>query len=167
MLLLGAACGSSKSGSPTDTSVPLVTTTTTTPGTNAAPFALTSTAFEDNGAIPPKYTCGTGGQIPPLAWKGVPADTTSLALIVHDPDAPITGGFTHWVVAGLSPTAGKLPPLPAGAREIVSWRPPCPPPGPRTPLSLHALCAEPRRGDCRRDPRRGDREDHLVGTYKR
>ena len=116
-------------------------------GDQAAPFALTSTAFENNGAIPPQYACDGAAQIPPLAWNGVPADATSLALIVHDPDAPITGGFTHWVVGGLSPTDGQLPPVPAGAREIVSWRPPCPPPGDRAPLSLHALRAEPRRGD--------------------
>jgi phosphatidylethanolamine-binding protein (PEBP) family uncharacterized protein len=53
----------------------------------------------------------------------------SLALVVHDPDAPIQGGFTHWVVLGLVPKSGKLPPLPAGANELVAWRGPCPPPG--------------------------------------
>jgi hypothetical protein len=33
-----------------------------------------------------------------VTWKDVPAGTKSVALILHDPDAPGKGSFTHWVV---------------------------------------------------------------------
>ena len=33
-----------------------------------------------------------------VTWKDVPAGTKSFALILHDPDAPGKGSFTHWVV---------------------------------------------------------------------
>jgi Raf kinase inhibitor-like YbhB/YbcL family protein len=46
---------------------------------------------------------------PPLAWDGVPEGTASLALIVHDPDAPGPRGFTHWVIFNLPADAGGLP----------------------------------------------------------
>jgi Raf kinase inhibitor-like YbhB/YbcL family protein len=39
----------------------------------------------------------------------VPSKTSSLALIVHDPDAPRPGGFTHWVIFNLPPGSNGLP----------------------------------------------------------
>jgi Raf kinase inhibitor-like YbhB/YbcL family protein len=61
-------------------------------------LTVTSTAFKNNGMIPEKYSC-TGQQVsPPLNIANMPAGTKTLALILHDPDAPIRGGFTHWVV---------------------------------------------------------------------
>ena len=33
----------------------------------------------------------------------------SFALIMHDPDAPLAGGFTHWVLFDIPPTATSLP----------------------------------------------------------
>src|SRR5215468_9081148 len=55
-----------------------------------------------------------GGQniSPDLAWDAPPAGTKSLAVTLHDPDAPTTVGFTHWVLFNLSP---ELRGLPAGA----------------------------------------------------
>ncbi|OYT87659.1 MAG: kinase inhibitor [Burkholderiales bacterium PBB6] len=62
---------------------------------------------------------------PELVWSGVPAGTQSLALTVHDPDAPTGSGFWHWAVynlpasaTGLQRGAGNLPlrlPAPAVA----------------------------------------------------
>ncbi|HQR57491.1 MAG TPA: YbhB/YbcL family Raf kinase inhibitor-like protein, partial [Burkholderiaceae bacterium] len=49
---------------------------------------LTSSAFEDHGSIPRKYTCEGADVSPPLTIEGVPANARSLALIVDDPDAP-------------------------------------------------------------------------------
>src|SRR5262245_28233171 len=43
-----------------------------------ANFSLTSTAFQNGGSIPKKYTCQGENISPPLAWGGVPAGTQSL-----------------------------------------------------------------------------------------
>jgi Raf kinase inhibitor-like YbhB/YbcL family protein len=99
-------------------------------------FTLSSSAFEDGGRIPGSHTCDGRDSSPPLAWEGVPAGTTSLALIVADPNAD---GWAHWVVFDIDPS---LPGLPEGAsgsgdgfREgnnefpLVGWAGPCPPPG--------------------------------------
>ena len=68
---------------------------------------LTSTAFADGAPIPAKYT-GDGADIsPPLAWSFLPEGTRSVALIVHDPDAP-SGDFTHWVAWNLDPEQGSM-----------------------------------------------------------
>ncbi|HEY6326143.1 MAG TPA: YbhB/YbcL family Raf kinase inhibitor-like protein, partial [Candidatus Cybelea sp.] len=45
--------------------------------------------------------CGGFDRSPELEWSGVPKGTKSFALIMHDPDAPIPGGFYHWVVYDL------------------------------------------------------------------
>lgn len=66
--------------------------------TNKIKLTVTSTSFRDNGMIPGKYSCEGEEISPPLKITDIPADTKSLALIVHDPDAPVKGGFTHWVV---------------------------------------------------------------------
>lgn len=79
--------------------------------TNAVlgPFSLTSSAFEDGAPIPAKYTCQGDNVSPELIWTNVPDGTASLALLMVDPDAPVDGGFTHWVLTGLDPLASTLP----------------------------------------------------------
>jgi Raf kinase inhibitor-like YbhB/YbcL family protein len=99
-------------------------------------MTVTSTAFQDGGTIPKKFTCDGEGVSPPLAWKGVPDDAVSMALVVDDPDAP-RGTFTHWVLLDLEPatismTEGQVP---AGAKQAnnsagkASYFGPCPPSG--------------------------------------
>jgi len=74
---------------------------------NSNNMKITSPAFENNGNIPSKYTCDETGINPPLEFSGVPADALSLALVLHDPDAPVPGGFTHWIIFNMDPkTAG-------------------------------------------------------------
>ena len=77
----------------------------------AAAFTLTSTAFANNANIPSKFTCDAGqtNPSPALAWTEAPAGTKSFALIMHDPDAPLAGGFTHWVLFDIPATASSLP----------------------------------------------------------
>lgn len=63
---------------------------------------LTSTAFQNGSAIPQKHT-GEGEDVSPaLAWSDLPEGTRSLAVICHDPDAPLVTpgkyGFVHWVL---------------------------------------------------------------------
>ena len=61
-------------------------------------LAVTSAAFKSNSIIPQKYSCEGAETSPPLRIANVPSTAKSLALIVHDPDAPVQGGFTHWVM---------------------------------------------------------------------
>jgi Raf kinase inhibitor-like YbhB/YbcL family protein len=76
-------------------------------------MALTSSAFEHHGKIPTKHT-GEGEDVSPaLAWSNVPDGTRSVALICHDPDAPLAKegryGFVHWVLYGIPASVSKLP----------------------------------------------------------
>ncbi|MGH8292443.1 MAG: YbhB/YbcL family Raf kinase inhibitor-like protein, partial [Gammaproteobacteria bacterium] len=98
----------------------------------AQKFQLSSSAYADNGAIPPRYTCDGADLSPPLVWSGAPAGTKSLAFIMDDPDAPNPAApkmtWVHWVlydipvdVHGL-PEGGSLR-LPAGTREGTNgWK---------------------------------------------
>ena len=69
---------------------------------------LTSTAFQNGGMIPTKYTCDGANVSPPLEWSGTPQSTKSLALICDDPDAP-GKTWVHWVVFDLPTSRTSLP----------------------------------------------------------
>jgi phosphatidylethanolamine-binding protein (PEBP) family uncharacterized protein len=76
--------------------------------TRQAKLTVSSSAFTANGMIPAEYSCDGAENSPPLSITGIPAGTKSLALIVHDPDAPKAGGVTHWVAWNL-PVNSELP----------------------------------------------------------
>lgn len=110
-------------------------------------LTLTSAKFSHRGTIPAEYTCDGKDISPRLDIKGVPADAKSLVLIMHDPDAPVSGGWTHWVVYNIPPTTrvieeGKEP---EGTPSKNSWGRtgyggPCPPSGThRYFFTLYAL----------------------------
>jgi Raf kinase inhibitor-like YbhB/YbcL family protein len=53
-------------------------------------LTLTTTAFEDGGVIPLKYTSADPkGVSPELKWTNVPAGTVTFTLIFHDPDVSL------------------------------------------------------------------------------
>ncbi|MDP8930389.1 MAG: YbhB/YbcL family Raf kinase inhibitor-like protein [Actinomycetota bacterium] len=58
--------------------------------------------------MPTKYTSDGDDVSPPLQWTGVPEETQQFALVVHDPDAPLTYGFTHWVLYGIRASTTSL-----------------------------------------------------------
>ena len=58
---------------------------------------VTSSAFQHNWMIPEKFTCDGDNVSPPIEIGRVPEGAKFLALIMHDPDAPRAGGWTHWV----------------------------------------------------------------------
>ena len=72
-----------------------------------ADLELSSPAFDDGAPIPERHTGDGPGTSPPLRWEFVPEGTRTLALIVHDPDAP-PGDFTHWLAWNIDPGAGGL-----------------------------------------------------------
>lgn len=69
-------------------------------GDGPVTMALTSPAFNQEQAIPEKYSCDGEDISPELDWFGTPEGTVSLALIMDDPDAPM-GTWVHWVLFNL------------------------------------------------------------------
>ena len=149
---------------------------------------LTSTAFQENQSIPPKYTCDDKNVSPPLKWAGCPAGAKSLALIADDPDAPgVT--WVHWLLYDLPPATAELPEdlpksqyLPGGARQGLNdfkhlgYGGPCPPPGKphRYFFKLYALdTALGLKPGATKQEVEGATAKHilaearLIGTYKR
>jgi Raf kinase inhibitor-like YbhB/YbcL family protein len=70
-------------------------------------FQLTSSAFEDNAAIPKVYTCDGRDVNPPLTFKNVPPQAQSLAITISDPDAP-RGTWSHWIVYNIPPQTKEI-----------------------------------------------------------
>jgi Raf kinase inhibitor-like YbhB/YbcL family protein len=56
-----------------------------------------------------QYAADKGNVTPRLKISGVPREAVELAVICHDPDAPLARGFTHWTVYGIPPTTTALP----------------------------------------------------------
>jgi Raf kinase inhibitor-like YbhB/YbcL family protein len=103
---------------------------------NLGTLALTSPAFGHGERIPVRYTSAGEGISPPLSWTGAPPATRSLALFAHDPDAPLTYGFDHWVLYGIpadvtSFAEGEDGGFVSGTNGVDApgYFPPTPPPG--------------------------------------
>jgi len=100
---------------------------------------ITSPAFNDGDLIPAKFTCDGGDINPELQIQNVPAAAKSLALVLHDPDAPVRNGFTHWIVWNIGPSTAliKQESVPPGSTEgrndagRNNYVGPCPPASPQ------------------------------------
>src|SRR5437660_12882446 len=79
---------------------------------------LMSSDFSPGGAIPVRFTCEGDNVSPEFSWKESPAETKSFALIIHDPDAPRVGGFTHWVLYNIPAHKGHLDPEDAKRQQV-------------------------------------------------
>jgi Raf kinase inhibitor-like YbhB/YbcL family protein len=100
-----------------------------------AKMKITSSAFQEGGNIPSKFTCDGGDTSPPLQIAEVPSGAKSLVLIADDPDAP-SGLFTHWAVWNISPQTntiaeGSAPKGVQGTNDFgrSGYGGPCPPSG--------------------------------------
>jgi Raf kinase inhibitor-like YbhB/YbcL family protein len=119
---------------------------------SAMALTISSSAFDEAGMIPKKYTCDSVNVSPPLSWSGVPDGAQSIALTCDDPDAP-SKTWVHWVMYNIPPDTGSLtegvprdPVLPNGAVQaftdfnLVGYGGPCPPSGThRYYFKLYAL----------------------------
>jgi Raf kinase inhibitor-like YbhB/YbcL family protein len=116
-------------------------------GPQTPPLLMTTTAFEDGGVIPDKYTGAAQGGMavsPELKWTQVPMGTQSFVLLMHDPEPVLNKGskmdITHWLVWNIPATSTELREgmaqgeLPDGTRQVSlrfnGYMGPGAPPGP-------------------------------------
>jgi len=149
---------------------------------------IMSKDFQPQSDIPARFTCDGENISPEVSWKDAPASTKSLVLIVHDPDAPRAGGFTHWVlydipnsVTQISENIAKTENVPQAGNQgkndggNIGYTGPCPPSGThRYYFHLYALdtvlALSP--GATKADLERAMKghvlaESELMGKYKR
>lgn len=147
-------------------------------------ISITSPAFSHGEAIPDRYT-GAGANVSPaVRFANVPDGAHELAVVCHDPDAPLTEGFTHWVLYGIQPDADEISEgsgdaFTQGANDFgkEGYDGPAPPPGHGTHFyyfHLYALDAplDAGAGLTRQEllSRIHDQiieQNRLVGTYQR
>jgi len=140
-------------------------------------LSITSPDIVSNERIDDRFAGNEGAETPRLTVAGVPESAVELAVVCHDPDAPIPDGFTHWTLYGLpavdgqiDPSAGRSGPNDAGSIGYVG---PYPPPGHgdhRYYFTVYALstpvAGAPRREDFISEHRHAVVEQaRLVGTY--
>jgi Raf kinase inhibitor-like YbhB/YbcL family protein len=99
-------------------------------GPATPPLIMTTTAWQDGGVIPDKYTMAVGAAAvsPELKWSQVPAGTQSFVLLMHDPEPVLNKGskmdITHWLIWNIPGTSTGLPEgvaqgeLPDGSRQV-------------------------------------------------
>ena len=142
-----------------------------------ARMKITSSAFQEGGNIPSKFTCDGSDTSPPLQITGIPSEAKSLVLIADDPDAP-GGLFTHWLVWNIPPQTnsiaeGSAPKGVQGTNDFgkSGYRGPCPPPGThRYSFKIFALDRElDLRVWCKAEPSgcRDERSCHRTGRARR
>lgn len=98
-------------------------------GLNIQDLAISSPDIDADTVIEDRFAAETGNEVPRLNISGVPSDAVELAVILHDPDAPLPNGFTHWVVYGIDPatvdvSAGRLGPNGIGEAAYSGPQPP-------------------------------------------
>jgi hypothetical protein len=109
-------------------------------GQERSSLEVKSASFSDGGFIPQKYTCEDADLSPDVQWTAAPAGTRSIALVMHDPDAP--ADFTHWIVYNMEASTRELAEgaslraeMPQGSSEgsnsygKTGYAGPCPPAG--------------------------------------
>jgi Raf kinase inhibitor-like YbhB/YbcL family protein len=100
----------------------------------AEPMKLTSPDIRPGDYMHSKYTCQSRNISPALEFVNVPDKAKSLAIVVHDPDAP-SGDWVHWVVFNIPADQFEIfegiAPGVEGVNDFgkASWGGPCPPSG--------------------------------------
>lgn len=108
------------------------------PAVQTQPIVLTSLTVTvdcvtEDGRIPLRFTAYDANAAPVVAVEGVDHRAVEIVLIVHDPDAPLPHGFTHWVRYGIAPNADLVSSAPGveGPNDLgeYGWFGPRPPHG--------------------------------------
>ncbi len=153
---------------------------------------LSSPAFADGARLPERFTADGAGVSPPLVWGDVPPETSSLALLVEDADAPTPSPLVHALVWNLPPGERRLEEGAISAdgsggpdgRDVgknsylgEGWLPPDPPTGHGSHDYVFQLFALSRTPDLESNPGRTSVAEALqghvlaagllVGTYSR
>ncbi len=76
--------------------------------TAKATITVRSSAFQNGGMIPDKFSDYFAGVSPQISWSGVPSNAQSLVLMMEDSDASLKP-VTHWIMANIPTTATSLP----------------------------------------------------------
>jgi Raf kinase inhibitor-like YbhB/YbcL family protein len=103
-----------------------------------ATMKITSSAFQEGGNIPDKFSKNGENINPALRIEGAPAEAKSLLLIMDDPDAPV-GLFTHWLVWNIDPKTTEIAEnsVPKGAVQGTNDYPNLCYGGPQPPSGTH------------------------------
>jgi Raf kinase inhibitor-like YbhB/YbcL family protein len=103
-----------------------------------ATMKITSSAFQEGGNIPDKFSKNGENINPALRIEGAPAEAKSLLLIMDDPDAPV-GLFTHWLVWNIDPKTTEIAEnsVPKGAVQGTNDYPNLGYGGPQPPSGTH------------------------------
>jgi Raf kinase inhibitor-like YbhB/YbcL family protein len=67
-------------------------------GLNIQDLRITCPQLEQSRQLTDANAYDRDNVAPELRIEGVPSDAVELALICHDPDAPLPFGFTHWAL---------------------------------------------------------------------
>jgi len=113
-------------------------------------ITLKSNAFTHGEPMPERFTCDGENVSPLLEIGDIPEGTKTLALVMHDPDAPVPGGWTHWIKFNIPPETKNLPEgqeppgiSGKGGRDNFTYKGPCPPSGThRYFFKIYALDSE-------------------------
>lgn len=71
-------------------------------------LALTSPDIAAGERIPEEFAGQQGAETPRMVVHGIPPEAVELAIVCHDPDAPLPHGFTHWTLYGLAALDGEV-----------------------------------------------------------
>jgi Raf kinase inhibitor-like YbhB/YbcL family protein len=71
-------------------------------------MSVTSPDLEHGARLGDRHSADGGNVAPRLTIAGIPDEALELAVIVHDPDAPMPHGFTHWVRYGIPAVDGDI-----------------------------------------------------------
>ena len=77
---------------------------------NLGALTITSPDFDPEARIPDRHTSKGENVAPALRFDAIPSAALSLAVVCHDPDAPKTHGFDHWVLYDLAPDRLEVAP---------------------------------------------------------